>query len=303
MRPSGTQDLLRGFGERGYNWETSVQLQHQLLDGLSFSVGYYRRTFGDFQVTQNRRSATIRRSTTTRSASRSPSDPRLPDGGGNQLCGYYDIKPDRCAAWSQNFVTQGRNVRGAEGGLQRLRRDDERPVQAARRSPAASSTGRTRLNTCFVVNSPQELLFCDQRPPFQTQVKFMGVYPFPWYGIQVSGAFQSVPGRKSLATYVATNAEVAPTLGRDLSAGATSTITLPVAPAGSLYEKRWNQFDLRASKIFRFGGTRVLGSLDVFNVFNSDGVLGVNSGYGPLYRLPTSILAPRLFRFAAQVDF
>ena len=166
-----------------------------------------------------------------------------------------------------------------------------------------TSTGRTAINTCYVINSPQELLFCDQRPPFQTQLKVLGVYPLPWWGVQVSGAFQNVPGAEIATTYVATNAEIAPTLGRNLSAGATATLSLPITEAGALYSKRSNQLDIRVSKIFRVGRMRLVGSLDIFNAFNSDGVLGVNSVYGPLWQNPTGVLSPRLFRFATQVDF
>jgi hypothetical protein len=165
------------------------------------------------------------------------------------------------------------------------------------------NTGRTRNNVCFVVNSPQERLFCDQRPPFRTQVKFTGAYELPWYGVQVSGTYQGIPGSEIVTSYVATNAEVAPSLGRNLSAGATATVTIPVAPAGSMYADRYNQIDMRASKIIRVGRSKVLGSLDVFNVFNSAGVFAVNARYGPQYLNPTSLLSPRLFRLSAQIDF
>jgi hypothetical protein len=165
------------------------------------------------------------------------------------------------------------------------------------------NSGRTKNNSCFVVNSPQELLFCDQRPPLRTQVKFTGAYELPWYGIQFAGTYQGIPGAEIVTSYVATNAEVLPTLGRNLSAGATATVTVPIAPAGSMYNDRYNQIDLRASKIVRIGKSKLLGSIDIFNVFNSAGVFGVNSRYGPQYLNPTSLLSPRLFRLSAQIDF
>jgi hypothetical protein len=303
--PRATQfdpEVLKGFGKRGYNWETSAQLQHQLHERLSVTTGYYRRTYGGDTAAQNIALGPDPSVHYDQYCVTLPSDSRLPDGGGNRVCGFYDIRAAMRGV-VQNFVTHASHFgerREVYNGVD---------VTLSARLPnggqvsGGSSTGRTALNTCYVVNSPQDMLFCDQKPPFQTQLKFMGVYPLPWYGVQVSGAFQSVPGPEIATTYVATNAEIQPSLGRALSAGATATVTLPVTPAGSLYEKRWNQFDFRASKIFRVGDIRLLGSLDVFNLFNSDGVLGVNSGYGPLYRTPTAILSPRLFRFAAQVDF
>jgi hypothetical protein len=38
-------------------------------------------------------------------------------------------------------------------------------------------------------------------------------------------------------------------------------------------------------------------------MFNSAGVLAVNSRYGPQYLNPTSLLSPRLLRLSAQLDF
>ena len=57
--------------------------------------------------------------------------------------------------------------------------------------------GRERANNCFlndqpqltvtataplIANSPRTDSYCDVRPPFQTQVKFFGVYPLPLVG-------------------------------------------------------------------------------------------------------------------------
>ena len=59
-----------------------------------------------------------------------------------------------------------------------------------------TSTGRQKTNRCFVVDSPQELRFCDVTPPFQTQVKVMAVYPLPWWRLQTSATYQSYPAPK-----------------------------------------------------------------------------------------------------------
>ena len=185
------------------------------------------------------------------------------------------------------------------------------------------STGRTKQDTCFVVDSPgtQAILpltqtpsaslsswtreFCDSTPPFQPNVKFFGVYPLPWYGIQVSGAFSSVPGPEiSVSDYVATNAEVLPTLGRNLSAGATAQVTLPLMKPGTLYADRTNKLDVRLTKVFRFASTRrIQGGVDIFNVFNSSAPQLLNTRYGPDWLKPTQILGARLLRLSVQLDF
>src|SRR5262245_62059478 len=51
QRPS--DDLRDGWGKRGYNWEYSAGVQHQLLPGLALSVGYYRRWFGNLTWMNN----------------------------------------------------------------------------------------------------------------------------------------------------------------------------------------------------------------------------------------------------------
>jgi hypothetical protein len=60
------------------------------------------------------------------------------------------------------------------------------------------NTGRTATNSCFVVDSPQALRFCDVKPPFLTQVKLLGSVRLSW-GVEVAGAYQSMPGPEILA--------------------------------------------------------------------------------------------------------
>ena len=72
-----------------------------------------------------------------------------------------------------------------------------------------TNTERTRSNVCYSAHDPsllpstltnillqsgRSLTDCDIKSPWQTQVKFYGVYPLPWAGIQLSAAFQSQPG-------------------------------------------------------------------------------------------------------------
>jgi hypothetical protein len=178
-------------------------------------------------------------------------------------------------------------------------------------------TGRTVTDACFVIDSPQQLLNCRVVTPFgaQTQVKLYGSYPLP-ANFTVSGTFQNVGGPTVEALYQATNAEIVPSLGRDLAAcrGAavcTATATVPLVAPMTLFEDRRTQLDLRLTKIFRVGSrARLQANLDVYNVFNANSILGVNSTYGGRWLLPVAanvgteaILQGRLIQVGGELRF
>ena len=78
-------DTLTGWGKRAYDWNFGIQVQQELLPRVSVNVGYFRRVFGNFFVTDNRATRTTDYDTFSITA---PADPRLP-GGGN----YTDLQP------------------------------------------------------------------------------------------------------------------------------------------------------------------------------------------------------------------
>src|SRR5262249_24639382 len=46
-------DFAFGYGVRPYDWEGSVSIQHELVQRVSVTAAYYRRWYGNFQVTDN----------------------------------------------------------------------------------------------------------------------------------------------------------------------------------------------------------------------------------------------------------
>ena len=63
---------------------------------------------------------------------------------------------------------------------------------------------------------------------------------------------------------------------------------------------------MRFAKILRFGRTRTLVGLDLYNLFNANPGLTYGqafTGAGATWLRPTSILLPRFARFNATVDF
>ena len=46
-------DILKGWGVRPYDWQFGASVQHEVLPRVSVEVGYNRRWFGNFFVTDN----------------------------------------------------------------------------------------------------------------------------------------------------------------------------------------------------------------------------------------------------------
>ena len=149
------------------------------------------------------------------------------------------------------------------------------------------------------------------------QVKLLGTYPLPWWGLQVSGTFQSsVPdpvGGANFdynyfgmpANYVAGNAHQPPSLGRNLSSAAN--VTINVVEPGTLYPERTNQFDLRVAKTFMLGsfrGCRACSTSTTCSTrtrcFKQNGAYGSD---GAAWGRPQAIIPGRLVKFGGQLSF
>jgi hypothetical protein len=198
---------------------------------------------------------------------------------------------------------------------------------------AGATTGRTVTSQCFTVDAPvvylsvvapavpaatnaqDPLSSCKVVPPFLTQYKGYGVYQLP-YGFTVSGTYQAVPQPASggtlnsiTADYVATNAEIRPTLGRDLSAGANGTVTVDLLKPFTLTGGHSKQLDMRVGKqLYSAGKTRVRLSMDVYNVFNSNDWQTIttrlsSNAAANRWQRPTLILQARYLQIGTQIDF
>jgi hypothetical protein len=309
-------DVLTGWRHRNNNWQTSASVQHEFLGGVAMNVGYFRRWYGNFQVTDNRATTPADFSAYCITA---PVDSRLPGGGGNQICGLYDVNPTKFGqvqsliSLNSNYGSQTEVYDGVDVTLTaRIRRGAF--------LAGGFNTGRTETNNCDVVlgrpqvtftvalstiTGPRTQAYCDVVTPWrgQTQVKFAGAYPLPWWDLQTSATFQSLPGVPRFATYVATNNEITPSLGRNLAAGARGTVTVDLIPPQTEFEGRVYQLDLRMTKIVKLGRTRLQGMFDVYNALNASPILAINSRYGSSWLTPTTSLPGRLVKFGFQADF
>jgi hypothetical protein len=119
--------------------------------------------------------------------------------------------------------------------------------------------------------------------------------------VQVSSTFQNLPGPEFTALYVAPNALVSPSLGRNLAGGA-SNVEIGIVEPRSLYGDRLNRLDLRVGKILNFGRTRATVSVDIYNAFNSSAVLAVNDSFASWLQ-PEQILTARFAKVGLLLSF
>lgn len=300
--------VLNGWGSRPYQWEFSTSVQRQISRGVSVDVGYFRRWFGNFGVTDNLNLAAADFSTFSVTA---PIDPRLPGGGGSTVSGFYDVNPAKVSLPQNNYFTLASNY-GEQ--IQHWNGVDLTLNARMRRGftvQGGISTGRQETNNCAVIAGlPEAALltapFCDEKDHFLTDGKLIGTYDVPKVDVAVSALFYSRPGPLISANKVFLNADVAPSLGRPLSGNAPNVTVNMVFP-GTLYGDRRNQLDLRLTKILRVQRMKTGLSFEIYNVFNTNAVLTENTTYRDAtqsgWRIPTSIAPPRLLKFSVQIDF
>lgn len=294
--------IMNGWGVRPYNWEFSTSVQHEILPRLSATFGYFRRIYGNFQITDN--TALSASDFTQYSIALPASDSRLPNAGGT-LGGFYDVNrivaPKNVVTDASNYGTQLSHYNGIDVSV------DAR-LQTGLLLSGGVSTGKTMTDNCAIVAQVPELLtvagiansaaFCHQESPYLAQYKALASYTLP-YDVRVSGTLQSLPGPNVLANnvYVGT----AGTLGRPFTAGSA---TLGLVAPQTVWGDRLNQFDLRFTKILKTAGRGRLDlNVDLFNAFNSDAILVQNNTFGAAWQRPLTVIQPRFIKFSARWDF
>jgi hypothetical protein len=244
---------------------------------------------------------------------------------GKQICGY-DIKPAKFGL-NDSVITQASNYGPRTQIFNGIDVTMNARLKEGAQFAGGLSTGRTVENSCATVDYPQDAKtgvganivrantdpivpgYCRSTPPWLagTQVKFMLIYPLP-FSLQTSVIYQNFSGIENTATYTATNAQIAPSLGRNLAqcaagAACTATVTMALDPPGSSYEPRLQQVDLRFSRTLRLDKYKLRGNLDVANLFNANSVLSVQRQYGPTYLNVLQIMGGRLMKVGLQLDF
>ena len=281
---------------RGYNWEYSAVVQHELFPRVSVTAGYYRRDFYNIQVNDNLNLAPTDWITPYSVAT--PTDPRLPASG--QAIQLYSLNPAKVGTAADTIVTYSALNKTTYNGVEF--------TANARRNKfiifGGVTVDRRASTTCDARDSLNDLRFCDAIPPFRSTVKASAAYTLPW-DINLSGSFSSIPGPSVSANYTVTSAIAGrPIIGNQ--AGAASLVINLIQP-GTVFLDYQKRLDLRLGRTFRFGQTKIQGFADIFNVFNDGTVLTVNQTYAAAgtnaWMTPNTITDGRYVRFGMQLNF
>ena len=290
-------DVTEGWNVRPNNQQISVVVQQELRPGLAVTGGYFRTWYANKTVTDN---LAVTPADFTPYCITVPTDPQLPTSG-QQVCGNYDLNPNKVGQTNLLVVRddgkyklterfQGidiaANWRFGKGGLLN----------------GGVSFGQTAVNNCGVPDVPgaawsgvnmssgtanTSSAFCAYDWPWkgQTQFKAQFAYPLP-ADFRFAMTYQGGPGIAVDTTNTYTSAQIQPSLGRPLSGGA-STAVVEIAPPNSIFENRFNQFDVRFSRVFKIRQLKLEPRFDIYNLTNSSAVEGSVGGYGPAWRYPT----------------
>ncbi len=308
-------DLLNGWGVRPSDRQLTISIQQEVLPRVSVDVGYARRTFHNFMVSDN---LEVGPEDFDQFSIPAPLDSRLPNGGGYTVPGLYNVKPEFFGR-TNNFVTlsskYGREsvvFNGMDVNVSARIRD--LTVQGG------SNWGRTTADNCEVREKLPESAplnpFCRTVSGYLPYFKGAGTYVVPRADVQVGVTFVSRPGLQVnfagtpvggghlSANYTVANAVVAESLGRNL-AGNAPNVTVNLLEPGTLYGDRTNELNLRVGKIIRIGRTRMNVGLDVFNLLNAAPVLSYNQSFipGGSWLTPVTIMKARFMKIGAQFDF
>jgi len=308
--------ILEGWGVRPSDWQFGVSVQHEVLTRTSVEVGYYRRWFQGFTVTDNTASTPADYALYTFTA---PTHPTLPGGGGYQVTSFNPRTNFSAATnyttFASDFGNQYQYWHGVDVNVNsRLR--NGLVVQGG------TSTGRGVRDSCEITAKVPEALLvagvwqqaaaCHVTEPWLTQIRGLASYVVPKADVQLAASFQFKPGTLGLggndsasngasvnANYVVTNAVAKTSLLNNQQ-------TVNLLQPGQLYGEYIRQMDLRAGKILKLGRTRTLVAIDVYNLFNSNAGLTYQQsfvGAGTTWYYPTTLLMPRFVRFNITTDF
>jgi hypothetical protein len=314
--------ILEGWGVRESDWQFGVSVQQEVLPRVGLEVGYNRRWFQNFLVTDNRLIGPGDYEPWTLIA---PLHPDLPGGGGYAVTSY-DPTPEAAGRGAQNFQTFETSFGPARTWYWHgVDVTANARLRGGVTLQGGTSTGRgvqDRCETIVKIDSPDPR-GCAVTEPWITAVRGLASYTIPKVDVLVSGTFRSlrttIPflqannsatnGASLAANYNVPNTVVRSLLGRLPSSGnANGTTTVNLVEPAQVYGERVTQIDMRFAKIVRFGTRRADIGVDLYNLFNTNDPAGYEQTFdyatqGATWLRPTSIVPPRFVRVNLTLNF
>ena len=299
---------------RPYTWQYSAGVDRELMENVRLSVTYFRTMHYNQSVTDNENLDPSHFDTF------SVTVPAGAPGAGALVGNQADRTFESAGIIARNVT---KNAEASFGTHSEVYNGVDIEMQARFDNGAllqgGVGIGKTVNDDCFVVDSPANLHNCRVVTPWWAgngQIKFSGSYPLP-YGFELSGVFQHLAADDVLATVTFNNADIFPSLGRNLqacggtaadpfNAACTATTNIQVLEPNQSYEDRFNQLDFRVAKVFNFGGTRTRLTFDLYNALNGAPILQRNNTYGIAgvgYDTPLVILGARMIKLGAQFNW
>jgi hypothetical protein len=274
--------------KRPHQWEYTVMVQRQVASNTSVSVGYYGRWFGDLY------SSTVNAAV--------PPDAYAPVTITNPLTNQP------MTVYNQNPATRGlvRNTLTTVPDLAQTYNGVE--FQFNTRLPRATVFGGLTIGRDYGdqdtfaapltgdLNNPNVRINNRGAIGFDSTYQIRGGFSYRLPAdVQCSGSIREATGLPQTRVYPVT-ASIVPGLTQ-------VTQNIQVAPRGEFRYPWVNLVDLRLTKNFRVGSTRVEPTIDLYNVFNNNAVTSGVTTIGSSLGRPSAIVMGRLLRVGGRIAF
>jgi hypothetical protein len=256
-------------------------IQRQLGNFTSVSLGYYGRQFGDLYTTVN---AAVPPSSYTPVTITNPLN--------NQSLTVYNQDP-ATKSLVRNVVTTIPSLKQSYNGVE---------VQVNTRFDKGTAFGGLTIgadkgdNDSGDLNNPNVLINNYGAIGFDStyQVRAGFTYKLP-YDVQFAGSIREATGLPQTRTFNVTTTQVP---------GLTQVNQSVKVAANGDFRYPWqNLLDIRLSKSFRSGQTRIEPIVDLFNVFNNNAVTSQVTTVGTSLGRPSAIVMGRLLRVGGRISF
>jgi len=293
--------------QRPYSLSYNLGVTHELFPGVAVTAEWFR-SYAKHILERNNilRPGTMTGSSTVSNSSYRPVTVFSPIDG--SAITMYDPISSTVQQAVANVDTNDPNMKNTYTGFEF---NFNAKLPRGGRLFGGSSTDRSVANVCSsATTNPNFSLYCDQSGsgiPWRTQLKLVGTYPLPWWGIQFSGSLQALPGyvlfnnnlptlqqgsvaspnaSLNLPNGAGTVFTVTPTTqytvcpGNSAAAGCVvgglvipgmkqASLNVPLIAPGTELTPRINQVDFSVGKRFTFERFRFEPKIDLFNAFNS----------------------------------